>query len=101
MNTNELVNEIIYYYKYFKIIEVDNEVLIASETAKELENIYFMESLLEILESEKQLKGFISFSNRKRLDVLLPELRNIKAMISIDQFLEKKSQEDKTLQLVD
>jgi len=101
MNTKKLVNEIIYYYKYFKIIEIDNEALIVSEIARKLDNIDFIKSLLEILKSEKQLKGFISFSNRKRLAVLILELENIKAMLSIDQYLEKQNQEDKVLQMVD
>ena len=92
MNINKLVNEIIYYYKYFKILDVDNEVLIAAETAKELESIIFIKIFIKLLNYEIQENEFINFRNRKRLDVLLFELENRKEMLSLDQFLEKKSQ---------
>ncbi|MCL2838165.1 MAG: hypothetical protein FWE04_03740 [Oscillospiraceae bacterium] len=90
MNTYELVNEIIYYYKYFNIIEMDNEVLIAKEVTSRIESIIFIENLLRRLHQEIRLKRFLR--DRKRLETFLIELENRKTMLFLDQFLEEKSQ---------
>ena len=88
MSIDELVYEIIYFCKYFKIIEVNNDYLMAKKITEKLENMVFINSLIERLEEEKRLKKFISFGERQRLGVLFIELENIKSMLHLDDILE-------------
>ena len=90
MNIDELINEIIYFYRYFEIIATDNETLIAKEIVCRLENITFVENLLQKFKAEMRLKRFMNRTNKKRLYTLLSGLENIRIALFLDQILEKR-----------
>jgi len=83
METNELISEIIYYFIYFKMIEIDNDddkILIATEIANRLENAMCLNNLIKIFQVEIRKKA-VNEQNIKRLDVLLVKLENRKIML--------------------
>ena len=83
MEINEFISEIIYYFKYFKMIEIDNKkdkILIATEIADRLENMVFLENLVALFQLGIRKKS-MNEQNQKRLDVLLVELKNRKTML--------------------
>ena len=88
MNLEKLVSEVVYYCRYFEIVEVYNDILVV----KNLEDMDFVGNLIKRLHKEIQLKTFINFADRKRLKILLAELQNLNTKLFIDQVLEKKSE---------
>jgi len=83
MNTNELISEIIYYFIYFEMIEIDNDddkISIAIEIANRLENAMCLNNLIAIFQVEVRKKS-VNKQSEKRLDVLLLELENRKIML--------------------
>ena len=77
MNTNELINEIIYYFRYFKMLEIEiEENLIAQDIVCRLENVEFLQNLAEIFQAKMKEKRFKSKRIRKRLRFVLLELEN-------------------------
>ena len=84
MNTNELTSEIIYYFKYFKMIEIDNyndKIIVATEIYDRLESVVFLKNLVERFQAEMQKNISMTEQNKKRLNVLLLELENRKLML--------------------
>ena len=78
MNMNKLINEIIYYFKYFKMLEIDNDekIIVAKEIIDRLENIVFLDNLAKRFKAEMQAKKSMKTQSKKRLDNLLLELQN-------------------------
>ena len=91
MTVIELVKEIIYYFKYFEIMETNNEALAERKIVYKLNNVVFIENLIKKLQIAIRLKRTITAIDRKRLEVLLIELEKLKTMLFLDQFLEEKS----------
>jgi len=89
MCINELVDEIIYFCDLFDIFELDNKNLITKEITKNLDNIVFVENLINRLHEEMKLKRYISIINKHRLDDLLAELEGTKISLLLDEALEK------------
>ena len=81
MNTNELISEIIYYFRYFKMIEIENyndKIIISTEIYDRLENVVFLENLVERFQIQMRKSGSMNEQGKKRLNVLLLELENRK-----------------------
>ena len=83
MNEKKLINEIIYFFKYFKMLEIDDneKIIISKELASRLESFIFLKNIAEMLQGEMQLKKSINAQIKKRLDVLFAELENRKIML--------------------
>lgn len=79
MEQYKLAEEIIKMCKYFKIInyEEDNQ-LIKKKITEGLDDIIFVENLLNILYKKMNLKEFQKNLNKKRLKKLLIELEKIR-----------------------
>ena len=91
MDLGEVVQDVIYYFEYFKIADTTDKQLLAQVIALRLESLEFVEMLLERLIEEKRMKAFINAKDRKRLKALLIGLENIRVMILLDHVLENKA----------
>lgn len=89
MNIDDLVNETIYFCKYFEIIDTDNNPFIEKEIAYRLGSFVFVDNLIKIIYEKMQLKKFISISDRKHIEAFLTELENVRTSLFIDENLEK------------
>ena len=79
MNQYELVKEIIKMCKYFKIVdyEVDNN-FVEKKIMDSLEDIIFVENMLNVFYIKMKSKKYNKYLNQKRLKKLLIELEKIR-----------------------
>ena len=81
MNTNDLISEIIYYFKYFNMIEIENyndKIIISMEIYDRWGNVIFLKNLVERFQIQMRKNRSMNEQSKKRLNVLLLELENRK-----------------------
>lgn len=79
MDQYKLVKEIIKTCKYFKVINYEiNYPFVEKKIVDGLEDIIFVENLLNIFYSKMKLKRFQKTLNQKRLKKLLIELEKVR-----------------------
>lgn len=79
MDQYKLVKEIIKTCKYFRILELNiNEIFVEKKIVDGLEDIIFVENLLNVFYKKMKLKRFRKNLNQNRLKRLLIELEKIR-----------------------
>lgn len=79
MNQYNLIKEIIKTCKYFKVIDYEiNDLFVEKKIIDGLEDIIFVENLLNIFYSKMKLKRFQKKLNQNRLKKLLIELEKVR-----------------------
>jgi len=84
MYINEMVNEVIYFCNYFEIVKSDDIALMAEQITRNLENIVFVNNLIDRLREEMQLKRFMTDRTKERLENLLIGLNNTKFLLELE-----------------
>jgi len=79
MEQYKLVKEIIKTCQYFKVMKRDiNDAFVEKKIIDGLEDIIFVENLLNIFYKKMKLKRFLNTLNQERLKKLLIELEKIR-----------------------
>jgi len=84
MKKEKLANEIMKMCKYFEIIKWnENQNIIKEKIIDSLNDIAFIENLLNIFYQKAKLKRFSNSINRKKLKLLLTELEIIRLNLEL------------------
>lgn len=85
MNKLKLASEIVKICKYFEVMEMNiNNVLIAEQILDKLDDIIFVETLLNIFYRKIKLKKFNNVINRERIKDILIKLEIIRSNLEIE-----------------